>query len=95
MDYIKSGYCIVTVDFYAYCVPFTTVNVEYAVNTVPWYTVKLPSGNEIGFNETQLMYTKEEVEEMCRKQNEEMKEMREDWLLNGLPATRRYEYIGR
>lgn len=94
MDYIKIGYCMIIQDFQAYCVPFTTVGVEYAYMTVPVYTAELPNGRKEEFNETELKYTKEKVEEMCRKKNKEMKELRKDWLLNGLPAIRRYEAIG-
>lgn len=44
MGYIKSGYCMMIQEFQAYCVPFATVGVEYAVNTVPLYTIELPNG---------------------------------------------------
>lgn len=94
MGHIKSGYCMVIQDFQAYCVPFTTVGVEYAENTVPVYTVEFPNGREQEFNETELKYTKEEIKELCVKKNKEMAERREDWLLNGLPAIRRFQSFG-
>ena len=94
MDFIKSGYCMIIQDFQAYCVPFETVGIEYAVNTVPVYTIELPNGRKKEFNETELKYTKEEIEELCEKKNREMAEYNKDWLLSGLPAIRRFESIG-
>lgn len=95
MDFVENGYCMIIQDFQAYCVPFTTVGVEYAKDTVPWYTVELPNGRKEEFNETDLRYSKDEVEKMCDKKNTEMENIRKDWLLNGLPAIRRFESIGR
>lgn len=95
MGFIKNGYCMIIQDFQAYCVPFTTIGVEYAIDTVPLYTVELPNGRKREFNETELKYTKQEIEEMCEKKNTEMESIRNDWLLNGLPAIRRFESIGK
>lgn len=95
MGYIKSGYCMIIRDFTAYCVPFATVSVEYAQNTVPWYEVELPDGSKEGFNETDLKYTKEEIEELCKKKNKEMEERRNDWFSNALPALERYKNMKR
>ncbi len=46
------------------------------------------------FSETELKYTKEEIEELCARKNREMAGRREDWLLNGLPAIRRFQNFG-
>lgn len=94
MGSIKNGYCMIIQDFQACCVPFETVGVEYAVNTVPVYIVELPNGRREEFSETELKHTKEEIEELCKKKNREMAERRKDWLLNGLPEIRRFESIG-
>lgn len=91
MDYIKSGYCMIIQDFKAYCVPFTTVGIECAYMTVPMYTVELPNGRKEEFSETELKRTKEEVEELCKKKNKEMENLRKDWFENALPAIKKFE----
>lgn len=91
---IESGFCIVTYDFTAYVVPFRTVGVELAYQTIPWYEVKLPNGDVIGFNEFDLFVDKVKADEECRKMNEQMKEDREFWFSKGLPAIRRFERFG-
>lgn len=82
---IENGYCIIIENFYAVVVPFITLGVTYAYNTVPEYTVQLPNGKNEEFNETELKYSKEELIEQCNKLNEEMKERRELWYTKGLP----------
>lgn len=88
----KSGYCIIIRDFTAYTVPFKTINVEYAVNTIPWYKIELPNGEIEGFNETDLIHSKEECEKMCKKLNKEMEKDREFWFSEGLHALRRLNW---
>ncbi len=88
---IKNGYCIIVRNFYAAVVPFATVGVEFGYKTVPVYTVELPNGEEEEFNETELKYSKEELEKRCRELNEKMKDDREFWHTKGLPALHRYE----
>ena len=94
MDIIKNGYCVVVQDFRAYCVPFITVGFGCGYMEVPTYKVELPNGKEMEFSETELKYTKEEVEKICEKLNKKMEKDRKIWLLHGLPAIRRYESIG-
>lgn len=89
---ITSGYCIIIRDFTAYTVPFKTINVEYAVNTIPWYKIELPNGEIEGFNETDLIHSKEECEKMCKKLNKEMEKDREFWFSEGLHALRRLNW---
>lgn len=91
---IKSGYCMIIQDFYAFVVPFSTVSVEFSVNTVPEYKVKLPNGELEQFNETDLLYSREELEKICKRKNEEMKNDRDWWLKHGLPTIRRLERTG-
>lgn len=91
---IESGFCIVVHDFMGYVVPFRTVRVEYAYQTIPWYEVELPNGNIEGFNEFDLFTDKEKADKQCEEMNLRMKEQRESWLSEGLPAIRRFERLG-
>lgn len=91
---IESGFCIVVYDFMAYVVPFRTVRVEYAYKTIPWYEVELPNGNIEGFNEFDLFIDKEKADKQCDELNLRMKEKREFWISECLPAIRRFERFG-
>ena len=91
---ISSGFCIVVHDFMAYVVPFRTARVSYAYQTIPWYEVKTSNGDIEGFNEFDLFTDKAKAERECKKMNKRMKEKREFWLSEGLPAIRGFERLG-
>ena len=91
---IESGFCIVVHDFLAYVVPFRTVRVQYAYQTVPLYEVELPNGDIEEFNEFDLFTDKAKAEMECKKMNKRMKEKREFWLSEGIPVIRRFERLG-
>lgn len=91
---IESGFCIVVQDFMAYVVPFRAVRVRYAYQTVPSYEVELPNGDIEEFNEFDLFTDKAKAEMECKKMNKRMKEKREFWLSEGIPAIRRFERLG-
>ena len=91
---IESGFCIIVHDFMAYVFPFETVGISIAVDTIPVYTVELPNGEIEEFNEFDLFTDKGKADTECRKLNERMKEKREFWLSEGLPALRRFERLG-
>ena len=70
---IDSGYIMRIKDFYAFTEHFKTIGIEYAINTVPVYTVRFEDGTVEEFNESELGKTKEEVQMDCDKSNEEEK----------------------
>lgn len=91
---LESGFCIVVHDFTAYVVPFKTVGISFCINTIPVYTVELPNGDREEFNEFDLFTDKVKADMECNKMNERMKEERESWFSEGLPAIRRLERMG-
>lgn len=91
---IETGFCIVVHDFMAYVVPFRTVRVEYAYQTIPWYEVELPNGDVEGFNETDLFTDRDKADKQCEGMNLRMKEDREFWISEGIPTLRRFERLG-
>ena len=91
---IESGFCIVVYDFMAYVVPFKTLSIGYAMDSIPQYVVELPNGTQEQFNETDLFIDKAKADKQCEKMNLRMKEYRESWLSEGLPAIRRFERLG-
>lgn len=91
---IESGFCIVVQDFMAYVVPFRTVRVWHAYQTIPLYEVKLPNGDVEEFNETDLFIDKDEADKKCQELNLIMKNDREFWISKGIPTLRRFERLG-
>lgn len=76
---IERGFCIVVRESYATVVPFTTISCERATDTVPLYRVRLQSGEIEEYNETELLFSKDEQEEMCKKFNNRMAKNRKMW----------------
>ena len=91
---LELGFCIVVHDFMAYVAPFKTLSIGYAMDSIPQYVVELPSGTQEQFNEADLFIDKAKANKQCEEMNLRIKEYRESWLSEGLPAIRRFERVG-
>lgn len=86
---MDSGYCIYIKNFYATVVKFKTLSIEYAINTVPLYTIVLENGIVDERNETELVFSKDELEKEVVELNKKMEKGRNYWYSVGLPALER------
>ena len=86
---MDSGYCIYIKNFYATVVKFKTLSIEYAINTVPFYTIVLENGLIDERNETELVFSKEELATKAIELNKKMEKDRKHWYSVGLPALER------
>ena len=93
---IKEGYCLVVKNFVAYCVPFKTRQVDIYINSSNFYetikyTVELPNGEEKIFDERELKYTEEQIQEFCKTQNDANKDTIEFWNTCGISTLLNYK----
>lgn len=86
---MPSGYCIYVENFYAKVVKFTTLSITYAIDTVPRYKILLENGIVDERNETELIFSKEELEKEVVELNKKMEKDRNYWYSVGLPALER------
>lgn len=86
---MSSGYCIYVENFYAKVVKFTTLSITYAIDTVPRYKILLENGIVDERNETELIFSKEELEKEVVELNKKMEKGRNYWYSVGLPALER------
>ena len=86
---MPSGYCIYVENFYAKVVKFTTLSITYAIDTVPRYKILLENGIVDERNETELIFSKEELEKEVVELNKKMEKDRSYWYSVGLPALER------
>lgn len=90
---MDNGYCIYVKDFYAEVVRFETLSIQYAINTVPFYTILLENGIVDERNETELVFSKKELEEKAIELNKKMEKDRKYWHRIGLPALRKAGFV--
>ena len=90
---MNSGYCIYVENFYATIVRFETVSIQYAIDTVPFYTIELENGIIDNRNETELVFSKKELEEKVIELNKKMEKDRKYWHKIGLPVLMRAGFV--
>ena len=90
---MNSGYCIYVENFYATVVKFKTLSIQYAIDTVPFYTILLENGIVDERNETELVFSKKELEEKAIELNKKMEKDRKYWHRIGLPALMRAGFV--
>lgn len=89
---MDNGYCIYIKDFYAKVVRFKTLSITSMIDTVPSYKILLENGLIDERNETELVFSKEELAEKAIELNKKMEKDREDWYTIGLPSLRRASF---